>query len=202
MVRIPASWVTSSGWPARLATSSDGGSWLARMATEPQTTRTLRAATPPRSMGLGESMVQRGIAVLPRGLCASFGRRARAGNGLHTYDISCWPLHQRSVAAGPVPAAGPRRLVFVVVQAGEPAGQPVDLRLGVRVQVDELAQPLGQPAQRDLVLAAPVGEFLQAAVGEVHRAIPWISRSRPGVPAPPRAVWPSRRRAPRTRAAR
>src|ERR1700735_2139127 len=97
MVRIPASWVTSSGWPARLATSSDGGSWLARMATEPETTRTFSATTSPRSMVLGESMVQRGIAILPRGLYASFGRRARAGNGLHTYDISCWPLHQRAV---------------------------------------------------------------------------------------------------------
>src|SRR5580698_8811742 len=148
MVRIPASWVTSSGWPARLATSRDGGSWLARMATEPETTRTLSAATSPRSMVLGESMVQRGIAILPRGLCASFGRRARAGDGLQTYDISRWTLHRRAVNG--------RALVFVVV----------------RVQVGELAQPRVQPAQRDLVLAAPVGEFLQAAVGEVHRAIP------------------------------
>src|SRR5579872_2564898 len=156
MVRIPASWVTSSGWPARLATSSEGGSWLARIATDPETTRTLSAATSPRSRVLGESMVQRGIAVLPRGLCAPNERRCRAGIGLHTYDISCWPV----------------LLILVVVEPGQPAGQPVDGRLGVRVEVDELAQPLGQPAQRDLVIAAAVGELLQAAVGEVHRLSP------------------------------
>ncbi len=70
MVRTPASWVTSSGWPERLETSTDGSSGLARMATDPEITRTLSAATSPKSMVLGESTVQRAIASLPRGGCS------------------------------------------------------------------------------------------------------------------------------------
>jgi len=37
------------------------------------------------------------------------------------------------------------------------------------MEVDELAQPLGEPAQGDLIAAAPVGELLDPAVGEVNR---------------------------------
>jgi hypothetical protein len=37
------------------------------------------------------------------------------------------------------------------------------------MQVDEPAQPFSQPAQRDLLVAAPLVEFLYAAIGKVHR---------------------------------
>src|SRR5258708_22154125 len=72
------------------------------------------------------------------------------------------------------------------------------------MQVDDLAQRLGEPAERDLVVSAPLREFLQAAVGEVHEysASPSVTArstqpTRPGGPARPRGPWPSRQRAPR-----
>src|ERR1700726_1104695 len=92
MVRIPASWVTSSGWPARLDTSSDGSSSEARIATDPEITRTLSAATAPRSRVLGELIVQRGIAVPPRAPTHLHGDAGRAVIGLRSYDISCRQL--------------------------------------------------------------------------------------------------------------
>src|SRR5579875_2778170 len=61
--------------------------------------------------------------------------------------------------------------VVVGIQPGQPGRQPVDLLLGIRVQVDELAEALSQPGQGDLLVAAAVGELLQAASGEVHRPI-------------------------------
>ena len=71
--------------------------------------------------------------------------------------------------AGDVTSA-PRRTEgsVVVVEPGEPAGQPVggDLELGV--QVDELADPLRQPGQADLLLTAPLRELVDAPVGAVH----------------------------------
>src|SRR5580698_8660138 len=62
--------------------------------------------------------------------------------------------------------------VLVVIESREPAGETVDRRLGIRVLVHEIPQPLGEPADRDLLLAAPVVEFLDAAVGEVHGGQP------------------------------
>src|SRR5215469_17625091 len=58
---------------------------------------------------------------------------------------------------------------LVVVEPGQPAGQAVHRRLELRGQVDELTQPLRQPAQADLVVRPPLGEFLDALVGGVHR---------------------------------
>ena len=67
------------------------------------------------------------------------------------------------------PFGGKVLTVFsVVIQPGEPAGQAVDGRLEFGAEVHEVAQPLGEPGQADLLLAAPVGQFLDAAVGEVH----------------------------------
>src|SRR5579862_1320573 len=45
--------------------------------------------------------------------------------------------------------------VFLVVEAGQPAGQPVDGGLEVGELVHEIAQALGQPGHRDLLVAAP-----------------------------------------------
>src|SRR4051812_41585421 len=59
-------------------------------------------------------------------------------------------------------------LLFLVLQPGEPGRQPLDRRLEVRVEVDEVPQPLGQPLETDLLLAPTLGELFDAPVGEVH----------------------------------
>src|SRR5205823_13906372 len=59
-------------------------------------------------------------------------------------------------------------LLVLVVEAGEPGGEALDRRLELRVQVDEVAQPLGQPLQAHRLLAAPLRQLLDTAVGEVH----------------------------------
>src|SRR5260221_4027720 len=226
MVRIPASFVTSSGWPARLETSSDGSSSVARIATDPEITRTLSAATSASSRVLGESMVQRGIAVLP-GALTHHGWAMRPCCGRVTLirytvlatsqDVSRVPRTRevrqrrragrvgRGARSGGAGVGGLGRSPLVlVVEAREPAGQAVDRRLRVGMQVDELAQPLGQPAQRDLVFSAPVRELLQPAVGEVHESsaspagtAPPTGPSRRGGPARPRGPGPSPPPAPR-----
>src|SRR5207302_8428571 len=86
------------------------------------------------------------------------------------------------VAAGPVLVA----VLVLRVEPGQPGRQPLDRDLELGIEVDELAQPLGEPGQRDLLLAAPVLELFDAAVGEVHRrcSIPCLmvvpTRARPG----------------------
>ncbi|GAA3045383.1 hypothetical protein GCM10020000_26350 [Streptomyces olivoverticillatus] len=62
-------------------------------------------------------------------------------------------------------------LVVLVVQAGQPGRQALHRHLEVRVEVDELAQALGHPAEGDLLLAPPVLQLLDAAVGEVQREL-------------------------------
>jgi hypothetical protein len=59
-------------------------------------------------------------------------------------------------------------VVVIVVEAGQPRREPLDRHLEVRVQVDKEPQLLGQPPQGDLLLAAPLREFLDAPIGEVH----------------------------------
>src|SRR5712691_5530443 len=61
-------------------------------------------------------------------------------------------------------------LVLFVVEPGEPAGQPVHGDFEAGVEVHEGTQPLREPGHADLFVAAPVFEFLDAAVGEVHRS--------------------------------
>src|ERR1039458_2973340 len=70
------------------------------------------------------------------------------------------------------PAWTPLIRVVVLVEAGQPGSQLLHGRLGLGEQVDELAQPFREPAQADLVIRAPVEEFLDAAVREVHRLRP------------------------------
>src|ERR1022692_3597380 len=61
-----------------------------------------------------------------------------------------------------------RVVVRIVVEAREPGRQPVHRRLGFGAQVHELAQPFREPAQGDAVVGAPVLQFFDTAVGEVH----------------------------------
>src|SRR5690348_13741726 len=185
---MPASWLTSSGWPDRLSTSTLGGPAEASTATLPDTTRTRRAAAPSNSSSFGASMTQRGTCPSLPGQTISLNPAVKMYRVQRTWR-SHLTRHCRVLAPSASPApywaapcragphwAGPHGLVlvqvqpgqFVVVQPGQPAGQPVHRRLGLRREVHELAHPLGQPAQRDLVRAAPVGQLLDALVGVVH----------------------------------
>ena len=53
-------------------------------------------------------------------------------------------------------------------QSRQPGRQTVDRHLELGVEVDEGSQLLGEPVQAHLLRAAPAGELLDAAVGEVH----------------------------------
>src|SRR5215218_7756341 len=71
--------------------------------------------------------------------------------------------------------SGPRRrrsgsvvLDVVGAAAGQPGGQPLDGHLEVGVLVHEGLELVGQPGEGHLLLAPPVGQLLQAPVGEVH----------------------------------
>src|SRR5215469_11880529 len=75
---------------------------------------------------------------------------------------SCMTRGKRGVIAASV----------LVVVPCQPDGQPVDRRFVLRVRVDELGELLGQPGERHRLLAAPLGQFLDAAIGEVHRKPP------------------------------
>jgi hypothetical protein len=61
-------------------------------------------------------------------------------------------------------------VVGLIIQPGEPAGQPVHGGLGLWILINEVTQPLGQPAERYLLTAAPFFEFLDSAVSEVQRS--------------------------------
>src|SRR5882724_4201856 len=56
----------------------------------------------------------------------------------------------------------------VGVQPGQPGGEPVDGRLELRVEVNEVAQPPGEPGHGDFLIAPPVVKLLDTRVGEVH----------------------------------
>src|SRR6266545_2482692 len=58
-------------------------------------------------------------------------------------------------------------VVFVV--AGEVDGEAVDGGFVFGVEVDEGAEFFGEPGEGEVFLASAVGEFFQAAVGEVHQ---------------------------------
>src|SRR6185312_7700927 len=107
-------------------------------------------------------------------------------------------------APRPVTPHPPRRPSWVLVQvgvvgAGEPGGEAIDGGLELGVEVDERLQPVGQPGERDLLLAPPVDQLLDAAIGRVHVGLvsPRTPRRRPRAAAPRapgRSRWPARRR--------
>src|SRR5215467_509623 len=149
---MPASWLTSSGWPDRLSTSTLGGPAEASTATLPDTTRTRRAAAPSNSSSFGASMTQRGT-------CPSLpGQTISLNPAVKMYRVQrTWRSRLTRHCRVLVPGASPARcrayagLVLVqvqpgqlvVVKPGQPARQPVHRRLGLRGQVHELAHPLG-----------------------------------------------------------
>ena len=67
-------------------------------------------------------------------------------------------------------AIAPTSLVLVV-GAREPCGKAFDGVLELGVHVDKVAQLIGDPRKRDLVLATPAFEFLDATIREVHASI-------------------------------
>src|SRR4051794_22562372 len=108
------------------------------------------------------------------------------------------PTTQMRTSRRPSPCSLTPRSLVLVVQPGQPGGQSLDRHLEVRVQVHELAQPRGDPGQGDPLLAAPLLELLDPAVGEVHPRLPSprpLSGRTPGratPPARPRAAWTTR----------
>ena len=63
-----------------------------------------------------------------------------------------------------------RYYVVRVVAPGEKGGDPLHGVLERRVEVDERAQPVGQPLHAHRLLAPAVQQLLDAAVGRVHRS--------------------------------
>src|SRR5215470_6250939 len=169
---MPASCLTSSGWPLRSATSSRGWSSVDRTATVPEMTRIRSAATPSKSSVVGASTVQ---CCIVRPSCPKSNNKIYRVCGKSTGAAIRRPSARNRDGghrpSGTWQASCPRPgfLLVVVVEPGQPAGQAVHRRLELRGQVDELTQPLRQPAQADLVVRPPLGEFLDALVGGVHR---------------------------------
>ena len=107
------------------------------------------------------------------------------GIGTVVFALAIGPLAQlflRIFARRPLPRANrgrlsrrSRRLLVVAVVARQPGRQPVDGHLEVRVLVDEGLQLTGQPGEADLLVAAPLAQLLDTAVGEVHGAQPSAS---------------------------
>jgi uncharacterized membrane protein YczE len=60
--------------------------------------------------------------------------------------------------------------VVLVVGASQPRGEAFDRDLELGMGIDEGLQPVGEPRDAHLLLASPLGQFLDTAVGEVHRA--------------------------------
>src|SRR5690606_34179474 len=69
------------------------------------------------------------------------------------------------------PGGPPGRSLLLVVQPGEPGRQPVDRGLELGVEVDELAEPVGEPDHADLLLTAPLDELFDPSVREVHACL-------------------------------
>src|SRR6266566_8283596 len=81
------------------------------------------------------------------------------------------PSEARPGAGLGPPDRQPARRAFaslLIVQPGEPGGQALHRILERGIEIDELAQAFGQPPGADLLVAAPLGEFLDATIGEVH----------------------------------
>lgn len=79
---------------------------------------------------------------------------------------------------------------LVCVVSGKERGQPFNGILELWMLIDEGAHPGREPLDAELFTAAPVLEFLNAAVGEVHvrlllpRSVSGAKRYATGAPAP------------------
>jgi uncharacterized membrane protein YczE len=111
---------------------------------------------------------------LMTGLARRTGRSIRlVRTGLELTVLAAGWLLGGTVGIGTVVFAltiGPLSQLFlrVFVVAGKPGGKPIDGGLELGVGVDEGLQPVAEPLDADLLVAAPADEFLDAAVGEVH----------------------------------
>src|SRR5436190_14023545 len=91
--------------------------------------------------------------------------------------MNCW---NAVVPVLDMPTCSTRRVTttpaesVLVVEPRDPCRQPVDRGLELRIDVDERAKPLGEPAESDGLLASTRFELFQASIGEVH-----ASSSRP-----------------------
>ena len=63
-------------------------------------------------------------------------------------------------------------VLVLVVATGQPGGKTFHWNLELGVEVDEFAQPVCHPGERDPLLAPSLAELLDSAVGEVHPGYP------------------------------
>src|ERR1700722_20128128 len=170
-------------------TDSDGRSSEARTATDPAIRRTFSDVTSSKSRRLGASTVQLGMTSPPGGrylhLPTTIYRVLEKSRCIPSTvpPRPSVPILNRAMAAegrrnGPFEMTALSFLlvfrlvvgiVVVGIGPGEPLGQPVGGRLELGIEAHEVPQPLGQPGQGDLLVAAALVEFLDPGVGEVHR---------------------------------
>ena len=125
-VSAPSSWLTS-----RWAPPVPAASLLPTTSMLPATMRTLSRRTPSRSRDWGVSI-----------------RHCVTVSVSYSRCIASVEIHDISRLADVKCRAGSfSRSVLVVVEAGQPGGQPLDRDLELGVEVDELAQP-ARPASR------------------------------------------------------
>jgi hypothetical protein len=62
-------------------------------------------------------------------------------------------------------------LILLVVQPGEPRREPLDRRLKLGMEINKGSQLIGEPGERDLILASARLELLDAAIREVHGSL-------------------------------
>src|SRR6516165_9276737 len=173
-------------------TSTDGLSSVAMTATVPANSRTCSAVTSSKSRLLGASTVQRGMTdpsgATPSPLRTLYRVREKSRCiALPTAGPSMVPHpgQTRGTLGRPTRPFGKLVCLLFLGLAGvgirirlgagvgveprQPGREAVHGRLELRVQVHEVPQPLSEPGHGDLLIAAPVAEFLDARVGEVHR---------------------------------
>lgn len=121
--------------------------------------------------------------LIPYRLCARFWRHIANPLPGCGPRLRCRPAGSRSrcrpaalvsdamvlLRARPVRKARLVRRLLIVVEPGKPACELVYDGLSVRMVVDEVAQSFSQPAEGNLLVAPPVGQFLDAPVGEIQR---------------------------------
>src|SRR6185369_17194564 len=99
----------------------------------------------------------------------SSSRAATAGNRAHQVARSAGRCGSSSTRRTGRRSKRRSVLLLVVIEAGQPGGEPLDRRLELGIVVEEVAQPLSQPGQADRLVAATVSQLLDTAIGEVHR---------------------------------
>lgn len=119
-----------------------------------------------RRTGRSIRLVRTGIEVTV--LAAGWLLGGVVGVGTVVYALAIGPLAQIFLPLFDGSEYRHRSVVGVVVAAGEPGGEALDGGLELGMLIDERLELAGQPFERHPFLAAPLDEFLDPAIGEVH----------------------------------